>query len=74
MHLRTNLAEIRGKRTIKEIAELSGVHEATIRQVEQGKLVPRDAHVEPLERAYGEPVFAWYSPRALLALQEGDER
>jgi transcriptional regulator with XRE-family HTH domain len=73
MRLRTSLAEIRGKRTVKEIAAASGVNEATIRQIEQGKLVPREAHVEPLERAYGAGIESWYSRRALLALQEGDE-
>ena len=73
MHLTTHLAEIRGKRTIREIADASGVHEATIRQVEQGKMLPREAHVEPLERAYGRPWPQWYSRLACTAIQEGDK-
>jgi transcriptional regulator with XRE-family HTH domain len=73
MHLRTTLKEARGKRTVQDIHEASGVNEATIRQIEQGKLAPRDHQIEPLEKAYGIPVERWYSPRALLALQEGDE-
>ena len=72
MHLNTNLAELRGKRSVREIAEASGVHEATVRQIEQGKLVPRDQHIAPLERAYGAPWVEWYSRWALAALQEGD--
>jgi transcriptional regulator with XRE-family HTH domain len=70
MHLQTNLPEIRGKRAIKEIAEASGINPATIRQVEAGTLVPREKHIGPLEAAYGAALEAWYSPRALLALQE----
>lgn len=72
LHLNTNLPVIRGMRSIGDIADASGVNPATIRQIEQGKLVPRDVHIAPLERAYGRPWPEWYSRWALAALQEGD--
>lgn len=73
MHLNTFLPKIRGDRSVQEIADASGVHQATVRQIEQGKLIPREKHVEPLERAYGKPWTAWYSRLSLAAIQEGDE-
>lgn len=68
MRLPTNLHEIRGKRTVKEIAEASGLNPATIRQIEQGRLVPLERHIGPLEKAYGEPVASWYPAPVLLIL------
>jgi transcriptional regulator with XRE-family HTH domain len=72
MHLTNDLRAIRGDRTVNEIAEAAGVNPATIRQIEQGRLVPKDSHIEPLERAYGEPISAWYNALSLIALQHGD--
>lgn len=72
MRLLTVLPQIRGERTVKEIAAASGVNEATIRQIEQGRLLPRDVHVEPLERAYGCSWSEWYSRLSVAAIQEGD--
>lgn len=60
VRLSVNLKEIRGKRTVKEIAQASGVAEASIRQI------------GPLEDAYGVPITSWYGPRTLLALQEDE--
>lgn len=68
VRLPTNLHEIRGKRTVKEIAEASGLNPATIRQIEQGRLVPLEKHIRPLEQAYGELVAGWYPPAVLLVL------
>lgn len=72
MHLLTNLREIRGNRSVKEIAEASGVNAASIRQIEQGRLLPRDAHLEGLERAYGRSWPEWYTRAGVGAIQEGD--
>jgi transcriptional regulator with XRE-family HTH domain len=72
MHLLTNLRAIRGERSVNEIAEASGINAASIRQIEQGRLIPRDAHIAPLELAYGASIEFWYSARGLTAIQEGD--
>lgn len=72
MHLTNDLRRIRGERTVREISEASGVNGASIRQIEQGRLVPKDAHIPQLEAAYGEPITAWYNALSLIALQHGD--
>lgn len=70
MRLVCYLREIRGDRSIREISEASGVHRGTLSKLENGKLVPLEKEIAPLERAYGKPIEQWYSARSLLALQE----
>jgi transcriptional regulator with XRE-family HTH domain len=68
VRLPTLIPEIRGKRTIREISEASGVAAATIRQIEQGRLLPLKKHVAPLEAAFGAPAHEWYPPAILAVL------
>jgi transcriptional regulator with XRE-family HTH domain len=72
VHLTTSLREIRGARSVKDIAAASGVNAASVRQIEQGRLLPKDSHIAGLERAYGVGVERWYTPAGLVAIQEGD--
>lgn len=73
MHLRCRLREIRADRTLREIADTSGVAVPTLSLIERGLMLPRDDQVEELENAYGIPLAEWYDRPTLLALQHGDE-
>jgi transcriptional regulator with XRE-family HTH domain len=74
LHLVCRLRNLREKRelSIKDMERATGISRGTLSAVERGKAVPLDEHVAPMEREYG-PITSWYSPWALLALQEGDE-
>jgi transcriptional regulator with XRE-family HTH domain len=72
LKLRCKLRSVRGERTLREIATASGVAIPTLSQLERGRLLPRDREIEPLERAYGVPFEAWFSPRTLTAMEEDD--
>lgn len=63
---------MRGERTLREIAEQSGVGQAALSQIERGLMLPKDDDVEQLEEAYGLPISEWYDRRTLLAIQPGD--
>lgn len=71
MRLRCHLREIRGDRTIAEIARSARVPEAELSKVERGLEVPRDEWVGPLEQAYGATLDQWYPPLVLQALTDG---
>ncbi len=73
MHLACKLREIRDGRTLRAIADASGVAVPTLSQIERGLMLPRDDQVAALELAYGIPLAEWYDPQTLLALQHGDE-
>jgi transcriptional regulator with XRE-family HTH domain len=68
--LRCTLRDVRGERTLREIATVSGVAVPVLSQLERGRILPRDRDIEPLERAYGVPFEAWFSPRTLTAMEE----
>lgn len=72
MNLVCHLREIRGDRSLTDVAADAGVSKATLSQIERGVMTPLEKHIAPMERAYGSPIVSWYSKRALLALQEGD--
>lgn len=57
--IRCRLRELRGERKLVEVAELSGVSPGSLSQLERGERLPRAAHLEGLERAYG-PQEDWY--------------
>lgn len=71
MRLRCNLRELRGDRTIAEIARAAGVPEPELSKIERGIELPRDEWIAPLERAYGHPFHDWYPPSVRQALIEG---
>lgn len=71
MRLACHLRTIRGKRSLRDIAEASGVDRGTLSRIERGQQLPTgEEQLEKIEAAYGSPVEDWYSRRALLALQE----
>lgn len=72
MRLRCFLREIRGTRTLREIAELSGVPQSELSKIENGIQVPKDADVEALVAAYQAAPTDWYGPLTLLALESDD--
>jgi transcriptional regulator with XRE-family HTH domain len=69
MHVACYLGTIRGRRSITEIEKTSGVHRGTLSLLERGRLFPLEKHIEALERAFGQPVHAWY-PNFVLAVIE----
>jgi transcriptional regulator with XRE-family HTH domain len=72
VRLSCRLREIRGKRTIAEVASAAGVNEGELSKIERGLALPRDEWLEGLELAYGAARHDWYPPALLLHLQ-GDE-
>jgi transcriptional regulator with XRE-family HTH domain len=68
-----HLRELRGKRTLAELAEASGVAAAVLSQLERGIMLPRGEWLYGLGMAYGAPPTKWYSELALLAIQEDEE-
>ena len=69
MRVACYLIEIRGKRKQADISRATGIHTASISQIERGIMLPFDRDIEKLEKAYGAPVTDWYPPRTLLALE-----
>jgi transcriptional regulator with XRE-family HTH domain len=70
--LRCHLREIRGTRTLREIAELSGVPASELSKIENGIQVPKDESIAALVRAYQAEPVDWYEPMTLLALESDD--
>lgn len=71
MRLVCHLRTIRGKRSLRDIAEASGVDRGTLSRIERGQQLPlSEEQTEKIEGAYGAPIEDWYSKRGLLALQE----
>jgi len=68
-----HLREIRGRRSLRDLAELAGVNRGTLSMIENGRMLPKDDFLEGIERAYGAPPEAWYPPRVLLAIIAHDE-
>jgi transcriptional regulator with XRE-family HTH domain len=72
VHLACELRSFRGERTLKQIAAASGVPQSMLSMIERGLMVPTDHQVDGLEKAYGQPISAWYDRPTLLALRAGD--
>ena len=73
MVVRCYLREIRGRRSIRKIAEASGVNRGTLSAIERGHVVPKDEQVEPMEAAYGAPFEEWYPPLVCRVLELDEE-
>lgn len=75
MHLRCSFREIRRfeRKGLEEMAKAAGIHRATLSLIERGRLMPLDAQIPGLEKAYGRPITLLYSGLALLASQEDDD-
>ena len=72
MRLICHLRELRGKRTLAELARLAGVNDGELSKIERGVALPRDEQLAGLEQAYGAPRTAFYSEATLLAIQEDE--
>jgi transcriptional regulator with XRE-family HTH domain len=70
VRLRCHLRELRGKRSLRELAEEAGLNHGTLSQIERGVLLPRDEQVYAIGKAYGAPPTEWYSELGLLAIQD----
>ena len=73
MRVPCSLRTIRGQRTLSEIARASGVQVPHLSQIERGHMLPKDAWLDELERAYGAPLEQWYPPRVLAAFVIGED-
>jgi transcriptional regulator with XRE-family HTH domain len=73
VRVRCHLREIRGRRGIRQIAELCGVPRATLSTIETGRSLPKDAWVEPMEQAYGAPFADWYPALTVRVLELDEE-
>lgn len=73
MRVRCHLREIRGKRSLRDVAELAGVNRGLLSSIERGRSLPPDHWLEPLERAYGEPRTKWWPEETLLVLEYDED-
>jgi transcriptional regulator with XRE-family HTH domain len=77
MHVRTNLRDLRGKRSLRDMEALSGVSGGVLSQIERGVLLPFDRQIPSLEAAYGAPLESWFGTdlygRRVLAVLLPDE-
>lgn len=72
MRLTCHLRELRGKRTLADLAAASGVAAAHLSQIERGIMLPRDDQLYAIGMAYGAAPTQWYSEIGLLAIQEDE--
>jgi transcriptional regulator with XRE-family HTH domain len=72
MRLICHLKEIRGKRSLQDIADASGIHRGTLSRIEAGQQLPRDEQIYAIGSSYGAPPTEWYSELGLLAIQEDE--
>jgi transcriptional regulator with XRE-family HTH domain len=73
MHVVCHLRATRGKRPMREIEKLAGIHRGTLSMIERGKLLPTEEQIEALERAYGVPLHEMYPAFVLAAVQREAE-
>jgi transcriptional regulator with XRE-family HTH domain len=75
MHVACHLREIRGDRSLQDIADVAGVNRGALSDIERGFRLPHEDWVERLEEAYGEPPERWYPDFVLLTIERsGEER
>lgn len=60
MRVRCHLREIRGARTLADIAALSGVKAPELSRIERGLMLPADTDLPKLAVAYGAVLDEWY--------------
>lgn len=73
MRVRCFLREIRGSRSLREIATAADVNAGNLSRIELGSAFPKDDEIPRLEVAYGAEVSEWYPGRVLLALEVEDD-
>jgi transcriptional regulator with XRE-family HTH domain len=72
MFVECRLREIRGERSLRELAKAAGLNRGDLSRLERGLRLPPDEWIEQLEEAYGAPRHDWYPPHVLLALSARD--
>ena len=70
MRVRCRLRELRGRRSIRDMAEATGVQPAYLSLLEQGRLLPSDSWRVALEQAYGAPLARWYEGHVFVSLEQ----
>lgn len=73
MRLACSLREIRGDRSLRDVAEQAAVNRGLLSDLERGRRLAPDRLVAALELAYGAPAHAWYPPEVLLVIQRDEE-
>lgn len=74
MRVRCLLRDIRGPRTMTEVAKVAGINLGALSRIEQGVAFPKDEQIPALEAAYGAMVTDWYPPIVLLAVEMEDSK
>jgi transcriptional regulator with XRE-family HTH domain len=73
VRLRCYLREGRGERSLRQVANLTGVSAGELSLIERGRLLPADDQVEAIERAYGLQRTSWYHEWGKLAIEADEE-
>ena len=73
MRVRCKLRELRGDRSLRELARATGINHGRLSEIEHGHLLPRDDQLEQLERAYDAPRHTWYPDHQLLQFEHDEE-
>jgi transcriptional regulator with XRE-family HTH domain len=68
-----HLKEIRGKRSLRDVAEDAGINYGILSGIERGRTLPSPKQLDGIERAYGVPPHEWY-PGEVLRVIEHPER
>jgi transcriptional regulator with XRE-family HTH domain len=68
MRLSCHLRQARGTRTIREMAEISGLLASELSRIETGRLLPADHQIRAIEEAYGITRLEAWNDWALLAI------
>lgn len=76
MRLPCLLRHARGERTLKQVADGTGIKSlgvADLSRIERGIQLPRDAWKDALARVYGLPPHEWYPPEVLLVVERDED-
>lgn len=72
MRVGCRLREKRGNRTLREMADTSGVLASELSRIENGRLLPADDQLAGLERAYGLSRLEIWDEATLYAVRPDD--
>jgi transcriptional regulator with XRE-family HTH domain len=73
VRLRCYLRDIRGRRSLRRIADAAGVDRGTLSTIERGRAVPKDEWIDAMEAAYGAPFAEWYPALTVRVLELDEE-
>lgn len=72
MRVRCFLPELRGPRSLRNVAGDAGINPGMLSRIEQGVALPKDDEIASLEAAYGAPITDWYPPLVIVAMEFDD--